>query len=87
MDFLGRAYILDHCVEEWRREMENRSYQIYVTDSLRTISENTAKTVRGSYLKDRWADIVVPKPKDKRSGEQIAADVIKNAGLKLLSRS
>ena len=32
----------------------------------------------------RYADLIDDKPKDTRSGEEIAADVIKKAGLKVV---
>lgn len=70
--------------------LENKSketaYRIYVTDALKTISENTAKYSGGSYLTKRYADIIKPGPVDSRTGEEIAADVIKKAGLKVVSK-
>ena len=60
-------------------------WQKYVGECLRTITENTAKYVGGSYMTTKWTDIVDPKPKDTRSGAEIAADVIKKAGLTLVA--
>lgn len=34
----------------------------------------------------RWADSVIPKKKDDRSGSEIAADVIRKAGLKVVAK-
>ena len=56
-------------------------YRAYITDSLRAISESTAKASGGSYMKDRWLDLIDAKPKDVRTGDEIAADIIKKAGL------
>lgn len=47
-----------------------------MTDSIRAIGKRT-----GEYKENRFADILDPKPQDTRSGDEIAADVIKNAGL------
>lgn len=63
----------------------NDEWRVYVGECLRTVTENTAKYVGGSYMTTKWADIVDPKPKDTRSGAEIAADVIKKAGLTLVT--
>lgn len=65
--------------------MHEKVYKIYVTDSLRIIGENTAKLAGGGYLKSRWADVVDPKTKEVRTGEEIVAEVIKKSGLKLIT--
>ena len=59
------------------------AYRIYVTDCLRIISENTAKMCGGSYMKAKLADIINPKQVDNRTGEEIAADIIKRAGIEV----
>ena len=56
------------------------AYRIYVSDCLRMICENTAKYGGGSYVTKRLADVVYRK-QDNRTGEEIAADIIKRAGL------
>ena len=57
------------------------AYRIYVTDCLRMISENTANISKGIYPQKRYADFLKTPIVDKRTGEEIAADVIKKAGL------
>lgn len=61
-----------------------KTYRVYITDTLRIISENTAKYAGGGYIEKRYIDIIDPKPEDKRSGSEIAADVIQKAGLTLI---
>ena len=56
-----------------------------MTDALKVIGENTAKSANGGYIKDRWIDIIEPKEMDTRTGAEIASDVIKKAGLKIIS--
>ena len=60
------------------------AYRIYIADCLRIISENTAKIGGGSYLTAKLADIINPKPVDNRTGEEIAADIIKQAGIEVI---
>lgn len=38
----------------------------------------------GNYDPPRYIDIIEPKPQDNRTGAEIAADVIKKAGLKIV---
>ena len=48
------------------------------------ISGNTARYAGGDYMQTRWEDLA--KPMDSRSGNEIAAEVIKKAGLVLRTR-
>lgn len=68
-----------------RQQRINEDWRGYVGECLRTITENTAKYVGGTYMTAKWGGIVDPKPKDARSGAEIAADVIKKAGLTLVA--
>ena len=67
----------------YQSQQRDLIYRIYVTDCLRMIAENTAKLSKGSYTAAIFYDIINPKPKDERSGEEIAADIIKKAGLEV----
>ncbi|MCM1227562.1 MAG: hypothetical protein NC320_09095 [Clostridium sp.] len=51
------------------------------------MSENTAKISAGSYIKEKYYDLVYPKPKDNRTGAEIAAGVIRKAGLKIVKKN
>ena len=56
----------------------------YIANGLKMLTENTAKIVGGSYLAVSYTDIIHPKPKDERTGDEIVADVISSAGLKIV---
>ncbi|MBQ4505292.1 MAG: hypothetical protein II983_06415 [Firmicutes bacterium] len=60
---------------------EEMSYRIYVTDALKLIAENTAKMSSGSYMTKRYSDLFKKEKIDTRSGDEIAVDIIKKAGL------
>lgn len=60
------------CVERDQREL---AYRIYVTDALRSISENTAKFGGGGYLRARFADILHPKPEDTRTHDDVVSHI------------
>lgn len=53
------------------------AFRNYVTDSLQIIPQR-------KYIAKRYAEMVDFTPKDTRSGDDIAADVIERAGLTIL---
>ena len=59
-------------IDEYNRE---EAYRIYVTRSLQLVPQN-------SYITTPFTDILKPKVVDNRTGEEIAMDVMKRAGLK-----
>lgn len=63
------------------QEAEEYSYRVYVTDALMTISENTMRFNGGAHMEQRWLDSM--KPKDPRTGDEIAADILRRMGAKL----
>ena len=58
-------------IEEHDRE---KAYRLYITKSLQLIPQNR-------YITMDFADILTPHKVEKRSGEEIAVDIIKGAGL------
>ena len=74
----------DFCISLFQKEQEDRAVKIYYAECLRIISENTAKMGGGSYITVKLADIINPKPVDNRTGEEIAADIIKQAGIEVI---
>ena len=38
----------------------------------------------GDYITSKFSDIINPRPVDKRTGEEIAADIIKLAGIEVI---
>ena len=72
-----------YAMARYQSQQRDLAYRIYVTDCLRIISENTAKMGGGSYMKAKLADIINPNPVDNRTGEEIAADIIKRAGIEV----
>ena len=73
-----------YAMARYQSQQRDLAYRIYVTDCLRIISENTAKVGGGSYITAKFADIINPKPDEKRTGEELAADIIKRAGIEVI---
>ena len=65
-------------VARFFEDIEDMSYRIYTTDMLRI-------TAMGQRIQSvqRYAELIDHAPKDTRSGEEIAADVISRCGLKV----
>lgn len=70
-----------YVLSRYRKHRRDLTYRIYVTDCLRMITENTAKFSGGTYMTGRYADSLKQTKADNRTGTEIAADVIKKAGL------
>ena len=95
MDYLemfGREYVLEHCLITVKQEREqkfqreaDRYCTYYLADCLRVITENTAKSVNpgnsAGYIAMTLKDIMDPKPKNEKTGDEIVLDIIKRAGL------
>ena len=73
-----------YAMARYQSQQRDLAYRIYVADCLRIISENTAKTCGGSYITAKLSDIVNPEPCEKRTGEEIAADIIRRAGIEVI---
>ena len=74
----------DFCISLFQKEQEEKAVKIYYAECLRMISENAASGGGGSYMAVKFEDIVNPKPVDNRTVEEIAADIIKQAGIEVI---
>lgn len=71
-------------VKEWTKE---EAYRVYVTDALKAIASNTAPMAEeGTIMNFRFVDMVQTDRgnEEEKSGDEIAIEVIKNAGLKVV---
>ena len=73
-----------YVIARYQSQQRDLAYRIYVCDCLRIIGENTAKISGGTYITAKLADIINHKPVDNRTGEEIAADIIKMAGIEVI---
>ena len=73
-----------YAIARYQSQQRDLAYRIYVAECLRMIGENTAKVSGGSYMTAKFEDIINPNPVDNRTGEEIAADIIKRAGIEVI---
>lgn len=65
-------------------------YRVYMTDCVKLAVENTAGLTGGHIVTTRYAELVArlrPAPRDERTGDEIAAEVIAKAGLEVVRKS
>lgn len=87
---LGKQYIIDHCINQIKKESEQTALKVYVTDALKAVVENTAKIGGGVTMRRRFADIINNVPDDEETNEQAqkrAKGIINNMKAKLNSLS
>ena len=69
---------MKYMVARFLQEREVLQYRVYTTDMLRVVAMGQrVQSVQ------RFAELIDHAPKDERSGEEIAADVIQRCGLKV----
>ena len=78
LNLMGRNYVIDHVISEYQDYVEEKTYKAYVTDLIKSIAESI-----GVEVNDRYTDLIDNTYKDDRTGDEIALDVIKRAGLKV----
>ena len=77
---------MDTCISLFQKEQEDRAYRFYVTECLRHILENTAKTakmasemlgkdVEAKYINVSFEEMLHPKPAETRTSEEIISHI------------
>lgn len=67
-----------------KQDFEMELHREYMAKCARICTENTAKISGGSYIGLEYSKILHQKPKDNRTAEEIAADIIKLAGIEVI---
>ncbi len=67
-----------------RRREETAAYRVYMTDCVRLLTENVAKAAAGAYIRERYWDILHPKPADNRTEEERFYDCIHSLGFEVV---
>lgn len=83
LDMLGKGYAVEYCVSLYNKRMEEKAYRIYVTDTLKNINACLAHTFSGTVMSQRFAELLDIRREPEKTGDEIAMEIIKNAGLKV----
>lgn len=54
-----------------KKDRERKMFDVYITDGLKTISENISSVFGGKYLSKRYYDIIKPPKPVKETPDQI----------------
>ena len=84
VDELGTAYIIEHIASDALERKKAQAFQAYTAECLRLTCENVAAIIpNGKYISVKWYDLCDNKieEEDNRTGDEVAADVIKRIGL------
>lgn len=79
VELMGAGYVAEYCITRFRHRQEEKQYRSYIADVLMTINNNLTSAFGGTAVTMRYIDL--NKPVDTRSGDDIAVDVMKAAGL------
>ena len=71
VDSIGKSYVIEHYIAFFKKETQDKSYRIYVTDALQLLT----KKFGGEYLKNRFADVIEPHIEETRTAEEVIADI------------
>lgn len=80
LDMMGCGYVVDCCISAFNHKQKQLNYQIYLTDAAMTLINMFSNG--GKF--PRYFDLIHPEKKDDRTGAEIAADIIKRHGLKVV---
>lgn len=81
MRLFGSDYIVDSCIALYEQEQRHEVWRIYMANGIKILTENTATHKGAKSLAKSYTDLF--KPIDKRTGDEVAADVIKKCRLKI----
>lgn len=66
------------------QKLERERYRTYIADCLWAITKNTANGYGGTWFEARYTALGEHMREDKRTGDEIAADIIARAGLEVI---
>lgn len=60
-----------------KQKTDEERFKIYIAEAAKIITENTAKISSGKMISQSYYELCHPQPQDTRTGEEIAADIIR----------
>lgn len=72
----GKHYVLDFVIQKYKADQHELAYKIYITDSLKVITENTARFAGGSSMGIRYREIIDSgRNEPQRTSEDIISSI------------
>jgi hypothetical protein len=80
----GSGYVIEHCISVLRIKAKKRLASYYIADALKNINDILAERFGGNMMVNRLMDVMTDeKQESEKSGDEIAADIIRRAGLEM----
>lgn len=76
LELLGSGYVIDNYISVFHKEQKELIYRIYVTDSLKVLSENTAIHEGSKVLTERYIDLIYNDSSHEEKEERTEEEVI-----------
>ena len=83
LEIFGRGYVVDHCVAFFKKEKDETLYRCYVADLLKVTAEMAGRAAGYEVTAQSYRELIGLVKEDDRTGDEIAADIIKRAGLRM----
>ena len=81
LDLFGSDYVIEHCTSEYLEKAKEKERTYYIANCLKNINEIIANQFGGKYLSIGLKEALEPEKENTRTGDDIARDIIKRAGL------
>ena len=85
LEIFGKGYVIEHCIALFKKQQKEKLYQMYITDALKAICDNTARMYGGATLK-RYMDLLPDEPRAKKEETRTAQEIISGIQNKLNQR-
>lgn len=66
-------YISQHVRQVFSKEQKDAAWKLYAAETLRFISESSARYAGGPYMPVKWSDILNPPPAETRTPEEVVS--------------
>lgn len=75
MDLLGKEYIIDHALQEYKNQSEREAYSFFVSELLRSINNSIVNAIGGTKYEKSFEQLKNYKP-ETRTGEEVQDHVL-----------
>lgn len=78
LEVLGSGYVIEHCIAALDDLRKKTTFEVYVTDCLKAISENSAGGQNRGYMKTRYVELIRDdfKPKKEHTAEEVKENIL-----------
>lgn len=82
VELIGKGYVVDHCIALYNRIQKEDAFREMLISSINQLNLNFAERFGGRVTRYGYLDLFKKVIEPEKSGDEIAAEIIKKAGLK-----